>query len=328
MLIRNNKLFDLKALEAFQAVMASGSMTEAARQLGIGQPAVTRLIKDLESAAGFQLFHRNGPHISPTDQGLQFYEEVQRLMSGMRQIRERADAIREAREPSLDIAATPTMSGGLLGPALAHMGEALPDIVNVQTMDAEHVVRSLRARTADFGISAFPLEHAGLTGHVICQSRVIAVVGENDPLARKRTVALEALATRRLVTVANAYRLRRAIEAALGDAGVTPPGDFATNSSLNAVMAARAGLGLALVDPVTAFGIPVEGVVVRRLTVDIPYSWGLFSASDRVLNRPMTKFVEGFQKACAETIPDCRFHDPADSGTIRQIAKETPELVR
>jgi DNA-binding transcriptional LysR family regulator len=324
----NNKLFDLKALEAFQAAMASGSMTEAARQLGIGQPAVTRLVKDLEAAAGFQLFHRNGPRISPTDRGLRFYEEVQRLMSGMRQIRERADAIREAREPSLDIAATPTMAGGLLGPALALMGDVLPGIVNAQTMDAEHVVRSLRARTADFGISAFPLEHAGLTGHVICQSRVIAVVAENDPLAAGETVSLEALATRRLVTVGNVHRLRRAIEVELIRSDVRPRGEFATNSSLNAVMAARAGLGLALVDPVTAFGIPIEGVVARPLDVEIPYLWGLFSASDRVLNRPMTYFVEGFRQACADIIPGCVFHDAADSGTIRRIAARGPERIR
>ena len=88
----NNKQFDLKVLEAFQAAMSCGSMTRAATQLGIGQPAVTRMVKELEIAVGFPLFHRNGPRISPTDRGLQFYEEVQRVVAGVRQIGQRADA--------------------------------------------------------------------------------------------------------------------------------------------------------------------------------------------------------------------------------------------
>lgn len=318
---QNDKLFDLRALEAFQAAMASGSMTEASRQLGIGQPAVTRLVKHLEQSVGFELFHRNGPRISPTDRGLRFYEEVQRLMTGLQQIRKRADAIRDAREPSLDIAATPTMSGGVLGPALAHMGRAMPDIVNARTMDAEHVVRSLRARAADLGIAAFPLEHAGLAGHVICKSRVVAVLAEDDPLAADEAIDLSAFAGRRLVTVGNAYRLRGVIETELDRAGVRPMEEFSTNSSLNAVMAARAGLGLALVDPVTALGIPVTNVAVRRLSVEIPYFWGLFSAADRSLNKSMSLFVDGFRRACLDTVPDCEFREPGDKDLKRFLAR-------
>ena len=87
MSIENDKIFDFRTLEAFQAAMSCGSMTGAARQLGIGQPTVTRMVRDLETSVGFQLFHRNGPRITPTDRGLRFHEEVQRLTAGMHQIR-------------------------------------------------------------------------------------------------------------------------------------------------------------------------------------------------------------------------------------------------
>lgn len=86
----NNKKFDLKVMEAFLAAMSCGSMTKAAAYLGVGQPAVTRMIKELEVTVGFPLFHRNGPRISPTDRGLRFHEEVQRVVAGLRQIGQRA----------------------------------------------------------------------------------------------------------------------------------------------------------------------------------------------------------------------------------------------
>ncbi|MEF2074425.1 LysR family transcriptional regulator [Consotaella aegiceratis] len=310
MSIVNNDLPDVRALEAFAAAMASGSMTSAARQLGTGQPTVTRLVRDLEETVGFALFHRNGPRISPTDQGLRFYEEAQRVLASLRQISERAAAIRDERLASIDIAMTPAMAGGLLGPALSHMSAELPAIINVQTMDAEHVVRTLRARMADFGVSAFPLDHAGLTCHLVCESQLVAALPEASALAQEDTMPLTALAENRLVTLSNPYRVRRLIEAALSKAGVRPRSELATNSSLNAIAAARAGLGIAIVDPVSAFGIGVKGVAIRPLDVAISYSWGLFSATGRVLSEPLQDFISAFRSASAETVPGCVIREP------------------
>ncbi len=316
----NDKLFDLKALEAFMAAMSCGSMTRAAEQLGTGQPAVTRLIKDLEAAAGFQLFHRKGPRIAPTDRGMRFYEEVQGLVSGLRQIGQRAEAIRENRPPAIEIAATPTMAGGLLAPTLKALGPDLPDHVNVQTMNAEYVIRSLRIRTAEFGIAAYPLEHAGLSRHVVCESRLVAVVPEDAPFALNDShLSLSALNSERLITVGNAFRIRHTIDVALDEAGIVPATDFSTNSSLNAVMAAREGLGIAILDPVTAYGIPVKGVRILPLEQKLPYFWVLLSDANRAANRPLDTFVQAFRDACQTTVPDCIFHDPSDPDISRRI---------
>ncbi|AEQ50878.1 LysR family transcriptional regulator [Pelagibacterium halotolerans] len=307
-----DQFLDIRALQAFLAAMSTGSMTGAAQLLGKSQPAVTRVVRELEEAVGFQLFHRNGPRISPTERGLLFHEEAVRLMAGMRQISSRATAIRDNIAASLDIAATPTMSGGLIAPALAGLGEAQPDFINVQTMGAEHVVRSVHARTADIGVSSFPLDYAGLSIQAICERDCVGVVADDDPLARQSVLSLASLTERRLVTVGNAFRLRRSIDRAISQAGIHPPRDFSTNTSLNAVMAARAGLGVAIIDPVTAFGIPVQGVKVLPLDVRIPYFWGLFSDAARVVSPLTSAFVDAFIGSCSAIIPDCRFHDPAD----------------
>jgi len=316
----NDKLFDLKALEAFMAAMSCGSMTRAAEQLGIGQPAVTRLVKDLEAAAGFQMFHRNGPRISPTDRGMRFYEEVQGLVSGLRQIGQRAEEIRENRPPAIEIAATPTMAGGLSGPTLRFLGADLPDHINVQTMGAEYVIRAVRSRTAEFGIAAYPLDHAGLSRHVVCESRLVAVVAADSPLAGDGgPVPMSVFGSERLVTVGNAFRIRHTIDVALERAEVSPLADFSTNASLNAMMAAREGLGVAILDPVTAYGIPVEGVKVLPLETALPYLWVLLSDANRALSRPLNAFVDAFRESCRATVPDCQFLDPSDPDIARRI---------
>src|SRR3546814_1842356 len=47
-----------RMMEAFNAVMEAGSVSAAARCLGVSQPAVSRLLKQFEEELGFALFHR------------------------------------------------------------------------------------------------------------------------------------------------------------------------------------------------------------------------------------------------------------------------------
>lgn len=105
---------EIRQLEAFAAVMTSGSVTAAGRLLGRSQPAITRLIQELESEIGFALFARSGPRVSPTERGFLLYEEVEHALVGLQQIRARAAEIAREENRSLQIAATPALAAGLL----------------------------------------------------------------------------------------------------------------------------------------------------------------------------------------------------------------------
>ena len=58
--------FKIRQLEAFRAVADSGSITKAARYLGISQPAVSRLVSDFSKTVGFDLFQRRRGILEPT----------------------------------------------------------------------------------------------------------------------------------------------------------------------------------------------------------------------------------------------------------------------
>ena len=55
-----------RMMEAFNAVMEAGSVSAAARYLGVSQPAVSRLLKQFEEELGFSLFHRAKGKLTPT----------------------------------------------------------------------------------------------------------------------------------------------------------------------------------------------------------------------------------------------------------------------
>ena len=82
-----------RQIDAFRTVVSTGTVTESAQMLGISQPAVSRLISDLESEVAFKLFTRSGRNLKPTLEARLLVEEVRRALSGLERIKEAARAI-------------------------------------------------------------------------------------------------------------------------------------------------------------------------------------------------------------------------------------------
>jgi DNA-binding transcriptional LysR family regulator len=66
----------LQAMAAFVRVVETGSFSGAARQLGVGQPAVSKTIAQLEDRLQVRLLVRSTHALAPTDAGLRFYERA------------------------------------------------------------------------------------------------------------------------------------------------------------------------------------------------------------------------------------------------------------
>jgi DNA-binding transcriptional LysR family regulator len=310
---------DLRQLDAFAAVMSAGSITGAARLLGRSQPAVTRLIQDLEANLGFELLYRNGPRITPTEQGLLFHDEVERLLVGIKHIADRAQAIAKRQVQAIEIAAIPALAAGIVPQALTRVDQGLvPHQLHLRSSAAEHVVQAVLARTADLGVASLPIEHPGIEVHWIAEAPCVAVLPEDDPLARSRVIDMKALASRPLVTMANPYRLRRRIDEALAQAGVRPERIIDTNASFTALGAARAGLGVALVEPAIAYGTPIQGLAVRPLDIHIPFLFGAFTPFAKPVSPTVQALISALEQVAMETLPGCRHHDPSGRDGLAQ----------
>lgn len=176
---------ELRQLEAFAAVMSTGSVTAAGKLLGRSQPAISRLIQDLEAEIGYALFTRSGPRVSPTEQGFLLYEDVEHTLISLRQIRTRAEEIARGEARPLRLAATSALAAGLLPAALADDAE-LGRHIQIRSASPEQVVHAVLTGAADLGVSSLPLEHRGVTVHWIGEAACVAAVQAGDPAGRRR----------------------------------------------------------------------------------------------------------------------------------------------
>jgi DNA-binding transcriptional LysR family regulator len=279
---------------------------------------VTRLIQDLEADLGFELLHRKGPRITPTERGVLFHGEVERLLSGLKHIRERAVTIARSEPQPIEIAAIPALAG-LVSLALARLpAGAVPRQIHLQTSSAEQVVQSVLARTADIGIASLPIDHPGLDVHWIAEAPCVAAVAASDPLAARDVVSMADLADRRLIVAANPYRLRRRVDEAIRRACVSVAGILDTNASFAALCAARAGLGIAVIEPVTAVGMPMSGLAIRPLDVPIRFFWGVVTPVARPVPPTIEALIGTLQGIAAELLQGFRLHDPADRESLME----------
>ena len=314
---------EIRQLEAFAAVMSTGSVTGAARLLERSQPAVTRLVHDLEATTGYPLFTRHGPRVTPTQEGFLLYEEVEHLLGSWRQLQARSVEIGQGGEPLL-LAATSAVAVGLLPQALRAQEDAAgPTPVRLHSASPERVLQAVLSGSVQLGVASLPLEHRGLQLLWIAQAPCVAVMADTDPLATAPCVPLAALAQRRIVTLANPYRLRHRIDQVLAQARAPaaekPAGVIETNSSVNALAMVRAGLGIALLDPLTAHGMPLPGVRVCALDTDVPFFFGVVVPQGRPLARRAQALADALLEAAAR-VPGCVQHPPSAHADLLQAA--------
>jgi DNA-binding transcriptional LysR family regulator len=146
---------NLKEVEAFRAIMLSGSMTAAANDLYTSQPNVSRLLARLEKSLGLKLFNRVGGRLVPTEEGQAFYREVERSFIGLQSLESAAKSIREFGTGRLRVAAAPSYSLGFLPRVLRQFLAQVPSAtVSVHTNSSTSIEHWTASQFCDIGLAS------------------------------------------------------------------------------------------------------------------------------------------------------------------------------
>src|SRR6266852_9810287 len=99
------KMDRLAAMEVFVRVIDCGSFSGAAKQLRVGQPAVSKTIAQLEDRLGVRLLLRSTHGLTPTDAGRDFYEHAKRSIEEVEEAELAARRRSGAHGPTADFCA-------------------------------------------------------------------------------------------------------------------------------------------------------------------------------------------------------------------------------
>ena len=75
-------MIQFRQIQAFYAIMTTGTVTKAAKQLGISQPGVSNLIASFEHQIGFKLFSRMSGRLLPTPEAQRLFNASEGVIEG------------------------------------------------------------------------------------------------------------------------------------------------------------------------------------------------------------------------------------------------------
>ncbi|WP_435169357.1 LysR family transcriptional regulator [Falsirhodobacter sp. 1013] len=310
---------ETRDLQTFLAVAASGSITRAAEMLGRSQPSVSRIIQELEAELGFHLFHRTGRRVQLSEEGVAFEAEARRLLLSFGELAARAKAIAAGKGRIFQVAATAAMAWGLIPNALSRLSGDLPFEVHVAQHVPSAVAQEVRAGRSEIGFSSLPLDVPGLEVLRLYVAPNVVALRADDPLAAEAVVPLSVFTERTLVTMLDPMRFQARVARLMESRNLVPKAIIRTNVALGALQMVRETGGVAIIDPVTAYGGSLPDIVVRPLDVPVPFHWGVIAPSGRPLRPLAQALVEAAEAVALKAIPDMQILDPAGAGEAAGI---------
>jgi DNA-binding transcriptional LysR family regulator len=151
---------DWEWYRSFSSVMEHGSLSRAARVLGLGQPTVGRHIDGLEKALGLKLFTRSFDGYAPTDAALELKPYAAGLSATAAALRRAADSHGERVRGTVRVTASEVIGVEVLPPILANLRREHPEL-SVELMLSNRI-DDLLHREADIAVRMVPPTQAAL----------------------------------------------------------------------------------------------------------------------------------------------------------------------
>lgn len=269
----------LRHLEAFRAIMVRKTVTGAAEMLEVTQPVVTRLIADLEERISISLFTRIKGRLLPTPEAALLFKDVEQSLIGIERIANAASNIKTLKLGRIEIAAAPSMALSFLPKAIASFTLAHSDaVVSMHMHSSATVLDMVQQDRCDLGFAMFPMR-ATRIGHseTLVTAKMVGVVPVNHRLARKRVLRPEDFEGERYISLLPLMEVRMKIDSLMLSYGVKRITSAETQTSIAILKLAEAGLGIAIVDPLTASGysgsllkfIPFEPAIITDYSIVI-----------------------------------------------------------
>src|SRR5205085_12508072 len=248
-----------RQVEAFRAVMTTGSVTSAAATRHVTQPAVSRLIRDLEATLKLALFERRGNRLAPTAEAGHLFAEVERTFVGLSRISQFAEELRARRAGSLRIAGMPALTCGFLTRHVGRFAVRRPEVaVTLHGLPSHLIADGVAAGRYDFGIAEAPVERPGLTVEAL-PAKAVAAIPAGDPLAKRDVLRPKDFKDRSFISLGPASLFRSRIDAAM--AGVPRRQLIETQLMEIACVLVAEKAGLSLVSPFSMSEFIGRGVV-------------------------------------------------------------------
>ncbi len=284
----------VRQLQIFEAAARALSFSRAAQVLHLTQPAVSMQIRQLEHFAGVPLFERTGRRLRLTDAGDELVQHARGVLRALEDADEAFAAMKGLRGGRVRLALVSTAK--YFAPRLiARFVQTHPGVqVRLQADNREAVVRTLAANDVDLALMGRPPGDIDVEAKPFADHPLVVIAPPDHPLARRRQVPIEALASETFLVREMGSGTRTAMERFFQERGIPLRVGMEMPSNETIKQAVMAGLGLSFISLHTiALELSARALaVIHAQGLPVMRQWMVVHRSERRLAPAATAFKE------------------------------------
>ncbi|WP_024462294.1 LysR family transcriptional regulator [Marinimicrobium sp. LS-A18] len=265
-------MVNIKHLKAFIALASELHFTNAADQLCITQPALSTLIRQLESDLDITLVARNTRQVQLTQAGEEFLSTAQKLVNDFEDALNDIKLYKAIKRGRLVIAALPSLCTSVLPPIIKQFKNDHPGIrIEVLDISGDEVVEAVRSKSVDFGIT---YKHPGkdIEARALMQDELVLICDTSRKIAKNATVDWESLSKEPIIAMHKGTTIRNLIDNVANEQNIKLNIILEPKLMPSAIAYVEAGLGSAILPdsgitsqlPKTLKRIPITSPQIKR----------------------------------------------------------------
>lgn len=291
---------NLNQMRAFQELMLTGSVSQAARNLNRTQPSISAAISGLEDFLGMQLFDRKGGRLHPVPEAQYLFEECHELLQRMQIISQNMKQIKAVESGELRIASMPGPSVFVIPEIISKYQETGANIkTTLVSRSSDAVIQLMGAQQFDIGVADNHLnlkKDSGLFNVEIINFSCLCAVPKDHPLAFEEIITIAHLHQQPLGSLTEEHPVTRQMHSLFQREGLLMNIILSTQYFIPLLTYVEKGLASAIVDPVTAEsyrlykGSEQSDIVFKPFSPTIKFELAIIKPN----HRPMSLLAKDF----------------------------------
>jgi len=227
-------------LQVFLAVAKTGSMQRASREAYLSQPAISKLIGELEDTLGAPLFERSRRGVVPTECGQALIGRAQLVLNDLENTRDEIESIARGVAGRVRVGVLPVAEARLLSTTLLALRKTAPGLaVQIEDGTRDVMLGALRRGEIDCVIGRLDAGSGERDLHIekLIQLPIAIVASPSHPLTRKRRLSWADLLAYPWILPPRGAPIRAAIDREVTDLGLAPPVPAIESTSFRLIQA-------------------------------------------------------------------------------------------
>src|SRR5579862_5893756 len=168
--------FNLRLIRVFLAIVHRQNITQAAADLGVSQPSVSRSVRELERQVGTPLLERVPSGVRLTEGGRVFLVHARNIFAEARAAEEDLEALAGLTQGTLRVGGSRTIATYLLPPVLQRFYGRYPGVgLRLTSAPSREIARLLIEREIDVALVETPVEDARLRAETWAEDQLVVV---------------------------------------------------------------------------------------------------------------------------------------------------------